>query len=25
LPPIVIFYTLRRYIAAGLTRGAIRG
>jgi multiple sugar transport system permease protein len=24
LPPIVIFYTLRRYIAAGLTRGAIR-
>ena len=25
LPPIVIFYALRRYIAAGLTRGAIRG
>jgi multiple sugar transport system permease protein len=25
LPPIVIFYALRRYIAAGLTRGAVRG
>ena len=25
LPPIVIFYALRRYIAAGLTRGALRG
>src|SRR5262245_3409102 len=25
LPPIVIFYALRRYIAAGLTRGAIKG
>jgi multiple sugar transport system permease protein len=25
LPPIVIFYALRRYMAAGLTRGAIRG
>jgi multiple sugar transport system permease protein len=25
LPPIVIFYALRRYIATGLTRGAIRG
>jgi len=24
LPPIVIFYALRRYMAAGLTRGAIR-
>ena len=25
LPPIVIFYALRRYMAAGLTRGAIKG
>jgi len=25
LPPIVIFYALRRYMAAGLTRGALRG
>jgi len=25
LPPIVIFYALRRYVAAGLTRGAVRG
>ena len=25
LPPVVIFYALRRYIAAGLTRGALRG
>jgi len=25
LPPIVIFYALRRFMAAGLTRGAIRG
>jgi multiple sugar transport system permease protein len=25
LPPIVIFYALRRFIAAGLTRGALRG
>jgi multiple sugar transport system permease protein len=25
LPPIVIFYALRRYIAAGLTRGAVKG
>jgi multiple sugar transport system permease protein len=25
LPPIVIFYALRRYMAAGLTRGAVRG
>jgi multiple sugar transport system permease protein len=24
LPPIVIFYALRRYIAAGLTRGALK-
>jgi multiple sugar transport system permease protein len=24
LPPIVIFYALRRYMAAGLTRGALR-
>ena len=24
LPPIVIFYALRRYMAAGLTRGAVR-
>ena len=25
LPPIVIFYALRRYIAAGLTAGAVKG
>jgi len=25
LPPIVIFYALRRYMAAGLTRGAMKG
>ncbi len=25
LPPIVIFYALRRFMAAGLTRGAFRG
>jgi multiple sugar transport system permease protein len=25
LPPIVIFYVLRRYMAAGLTRGALKG
>ena len=25
VPPIVIFYVLRRYMAAGLTRGAVRG
>jgi multiple sugar transport system permease protein len=25
LPPIVIFYALRRYIAAGLMRGALKG
>lgn len=25
LPPIVIFYALRRYTAAGLTRGALKG
>jgi multiple sugar transport system permease protein len=25
LPPIVIFYALRRYMTAGLTRGAVRG
>jgi multiple sugar transport system permease protein len=25
LPPIVIFYALRRYMAAGLTRGAFKG
>jgi len=25
LPPIVIFYGLRRYMAAGLTRGALKG
>ena len=25
LPPIVIFYALRRYIAAGLTGGAVKG
>jgi len=25
LPPIVIFYALRRFITAGLTRGALRG
>jgi len=25
LPPIVIFYALRRFMAAGLTRGALRG
>ncbi|HXJ83749.1 MAG TPA: carbohydrate ABC transporter permease [Candidatus Methylomirabilis sp.] len=25
LPPIVIFYALRRYMAAGLTQGALRG
>jgi multiple sugar transport system permease protein len=25
LPPIVIFYVLRRYLAAGLTRGALKG
>jgi multiple sugar transport system permease protein len=25
IPPIVIFYALRRYMAAGLTRGALRG
>ena len=24
LPPIVIFYALRRYMAAGLTRGAVK-
>jgi len=25
LPPLVIFYALRRYMAEGLTRGAVRG
>jgi multiple sugar transport system permease protein len=25
VPPIVIFYALRRYMAAGLTRGALKG
>jgi len=25
LPPIVIFYSLSRYMAAGLTRGAGKG
>ena len=25
LPPIVIFYAVRRYMAAGLTRGAVKG
>ena len=25
VPPIVIFYTLRRYMSAGLTRGALKG
>jgi multiple sugar transport system permease protein len=25
VPPIVIFYALRRYMAAGLTRGAVKG
>ncbi len=25
LPPIVIFYALRRYLAVGLTRGALKG
>ena len=25
LPPIVIFYTLRRYLAAGLTMGGLKG
>jgi multiple sugar transport system permease protein len=25
LPPIAIFYALRRYMAAGLTRGAVKG
>jgi multiple sugar transport system permease protein len=25
VPPIVIFYVLRRYLAGGLTRGAVRG
>jgi len=25
IPPIVIFYALRRYMAAGLTRGAVKG
>ena len=25
VPPIVIFYALRRYLAAGLTRGALKG
>jgi multiple sugar transport system permease protein len=25
LPPIVVFYALRRYMAAGLTRGALKG
>jgi multiple sugar transport system permease protein len=25
VPPIVVFYALRRYIAAGLTRGALKG
>ncbi len=25
LPPIVIFYALRRYVATGLTRGALKG
>jgi multiple sugar transport system permease protein len=25
LPPIVIFYALRRDMAAGLTRGAVKG
>ena len=25
LPPIVIFFALRRYMAAGLTRGAVKG
>jgi multiple sugar transport system permease protein len=25
MPPLVIFYALRRYLAAGLTRGALKG
>jgi ABC-type glycerol-3-phosphate transport system permease component len=25
LPPIAIFYALRRYIASGLTLGAVKG
>jgi multiple sugar transport system permease protein len=25
MPPIVIFYALRRFMAAGLTRGALKG
>jgi ABC-type maltose transport system permease subunit len=25
LPPIVLFFAVRRYIAAGLTRGAVKG
>ncbi len=25
LPPIAIFYALRRYIAAGLTKGGVTG
>jgi multiple sugar transport system permease protein len=25
LPPIAIFYALRRYIAAGLTMGGVKG
>ena len=25
LPPIAIFYALRRYMAAGLTLGAVKG
>jgi len=25
LPPLVVFYALRRFLAAGLTRGALRG
>jgi multiple sugar transport system permease protein len=25
LPPIAVFYALRRYMAAGLTRGGVKG
>jgi multiple sugar transport system permease protein len=25
LPPILIFYALRRFMTAGLTRGVVRG
>jgi len=25
LPPIAVFYALRRYMTAGLTRGALKG